>query len=145
METSPRPMGEVYCAQNTQYQMRLDLSSHDSKEGVGGGDATIIPHSTSRLLEYGVDTIRGTPQQVRRCAAMADANTPTVKTYKAFLSQSDGWTFTAKFIEVGCSGACEEFSDKLIGLPTQEWDLQHYSVNSMRRMTRIKEDKQASH
>jgi hypothetical protein len=93
IETSPDSMGEGYCAQNTQYQMRLDLSSYDPKDGVGGGDATITPHSTSRLVEYqedGFHTIRGTPQQVRRCAAMADANAPPVKTYKVFLSQSYG-------------------------------------------------------
>ena len=72
---------------------------------------------------------------------MADSNTQPVKTYRVFLSQSDGWIFTAKFIEVGCSGACEEFSDKLIGLPTHEWNLQHYSVGSMRRMTQIAEAK----
>lgn len=146
MGTSPHSMGEGYCAQNTQYQMQLDLSSYDLNNGSGGGDATITPHSTSRLLEYqdgdGFHTTRGTPQQVRRCAAMADANTRSVKTYKVFLSQSDGWTFTAKFIEVGCSGMCEEFSDNLVGLPTQEWNLQHYSFGSVRRMTRITEAKQ---
>jgi hypothetical protein len=73
---------------------------------------------------------------------MADAHTPPVKTYKVVLSQSDGWTFTAKFIEIGCGGACEEFSDKLFGLPTREWDFQHY--RSVRRMTQIAEVKQAS-